>query len=216
MEPVPSPERTDDGGPVLLRVDSSPRSGSSTRLLTEAYVDAWSARHPDGRIVHHDLPALNLPHLGSTEMGAWFAEPAEHTELHELVLARSTGLIEDLLAADELVIGAPMWNLSIPSSLKCWIDHVVKAGRTISFGEHGPEGMVTARRAVVMCSRGSEYLPGSPAGALDQQEPYLRIILGFLGIADVRFVVAERQGPNYPDGATVLAAARAEAVDLVA
>ena len=201
---------------MLLQVDSSPRTGSTTSELTEAYVRAWLERHPDGIVTRHDLPALNLPHLNSTEMGAWFAEPSEHTDLHHLVLARSNTLIDDLLAADELVIGAPMWNFSIPSSLKAWIDHVTKAGRTIHFGPEGPVGGVTARRAVVVSSRGSEYRPGTPTAALDLQEPYLRLILGFLGIGDVRYVVVDHQGPNYADGAEQVERARTELVELAA
>ena len=148
----------DVGGPVLLQVDSSPRVGSVTNALTLAYVDAWNTSNPGGTVIRHDLPALNLPHLNATEMGAWFVDPQDHTELHSLVLARSNHLIDDLLSADEVVIGAPMWNFSIPSSLKAWIDHVTKAGRTINFGEHGPVGAVTAGRAVVVSSHGSEYL----------------------------------------------------------
>jgi FMN-dependent NADH-azoreductase len=201
---------------VLLQVDSSPRTGSATAALTAAYVAAWLDRHPDGVVRHHDLPALNLPHLNSTEMGAWFAEPSEHTDLHHLVLARSNQLIDDLLAADELVIGAPMWNFSIPSSLKAWIDHVTKAGRTIQFGPEGPVGNVTAGRAIVVSSRGSEYRPGTPTAGLDLQEPYLRLILGFLGIADVEYVVVDRQGPSYDDGPRIVEDARARLVALAA
>jgi FMN-dependent NADH-azoreductase len=197
-------------GPVLLHVDSSPRASSATRALTAAYVDAWLDHHPDGTVRRHDLPALNLPHLTATEMGAWFAPHDEHTELHRLVLARSDTLIDDVLAADEIVIGAPMWNFSIPSSLKAWIDHVTKAGRTLQFGPEGPYGVVTAARAVVVVSRGSEYGADMPTAALDHQVPYLRLILGFLGVEDVRVVALDGQGPSYPDAADTYAVAEAE------
>jgi FMN-dependent NADH-azoreductase len=197
-------------GPVLLHVDSSPRAASATRALTAAYVAAWLDSHPDGTVRRHDLPVLNLPHLNATEMGAWFASPDEHTDLHRLVLARSDTLIDDVLAADEIVVGAPMWNFSIPSSLKAWIDHVTKVGRTLRLGPEGPYGIVTAARAVVVVSRGSEYGPGLPTEALDHQVPYLRLILGFLGIRDVRVVTLDGQGPTYPDAAETFAVAEAE------
>ncbi|UDY37574.1 FMN-dependent NADH-azoreductase [Dermatobacter hominis] len=200
--------------PVLLQVDSSPRAGSVTNLLTAAYAEAWAAARPGATVLRHDLPRLNLPHLNATEMGAWFTEPDDHTDLHHLVLARSNDLIEDLLAADELVIGAPMWNFSIPSSLKAWIDHVTKAGRTITFGPDGPAGLVPARRAVVVSARGSDYRPGTPTAALDMQEPYLRLILGFLGIAEVRCVNVDRQGPSYPEAGDYIEGARAELLEL--
>lgn len=201
--PFPRSER------VLLRVDSSPRETSATRALTATYVAAWLEANPGGSVRQHDLPALNLPHLNATEMGAWFARPDEHTELHRLVLARSDTLIDDLLAADELVIGAPMWNFSIPSSLKAWIDHVTKAGRTLEFGPDGPYGVVPATRAVVLVSRGSEYGDAMPTAALDHQVPYLRLILGFLGIDDVHFVTLDGQGPTYADAADRFAVAEA-------
>jgi len=203
-------------GPVLLHVDSSPRGTSATRALTAAYVAAWRDLHPDGTVRRHDLPALDLPHLNATEMGAWFAPPDEHTDLHRLVLARSDNLIDDVLAADEIVIGAPMWNFSIPSSLKAWIDHITKAGRTLQFGPEGPYGVVPAARAVVVVSRGSEYGAETPTAALDHQVPYLRLILGFLGIEDVRVVTLDGQGPTYPDAAETFAAAEAEVRALAA
>ncbi|MFZ2013944.1 MAG: NAD(P)H-dependent oxidoreductase [Nocardioides sp.] len=204
---------TDEATRSLLRVTSSPRPGSVTNELTQAYAAAWSAARPGAQIVHHDLPSLDLPHLGAPEMGAWFTDDGDHTDLHRLVLARSSSLIDDLLAADELVIGAPMWNFSIPSNLKAWIDHVTKDGRTFQLGPHGPTGLVPARRAVVVSARGSDYRPGTRAESLDLQEPYLRLILGFLGITEVIVVNVDRQGPGYADAATHVEQARRRLLD---
>ena len=195
---------------VLLRVDSSPRASSATRSLTGVYAEAWLEANPGGHVVHHDLALLDLPHLGATEMGAWFADPGDHIDLHGLVLARSNALIDDVLAADEIIIGTPMWNFSIPSNLKAWIDHIVRAGRTIQFGADGPVGAVSAQRAIVVTSSGSDFRPGGPTATMDFQEPYLRQILGFIGLRDIRFIRADRQGPNWADGGEVLAAARSE------
>jgi FMN-dependent NADH-azoreductase len=197
-----------DRGPLLLQVTSSPRRDSVTNALSNAYADAWASMHPGSRVIRHDLPALDLPHLSATEMGAWFTDTCDHTDLHRLVLARSDALIEDLLAADEVVIGAPMWNFSIPSNLKAWIDHVTKEGKTFRFGPEGPVGMVPARRAVVVSARGSDYRPGTPTAPLDLQEPYLRLILGFLGIDHVEVINVDRQGPSYPDAADYAEEAR--------
>jgi FMN-dependent NADH-azoreductase len=200
--------------PVLLRVDSSPRAESVTRTLTSVYAEAWSAEHPDGRVIRHDLPTLDLPHLGANELGAWFTDPADHTDLHGIVLDRSNRLIDDVLAADEIVIGAPMWNFGIPSSLKAWIDHIVRAGRTVGFGDSGPIGTVQADRAIIVTSRGSDFRPGSPFEAADFQEPYLRQILGFIGLQNIEFVHADHQGPNWPDAGEVVTDARRQLVDL--
>lgn len=208
------PDEVAPGAGRLLRVTSSPRPGSVTNELTEAYAAAWTAATTGRQVIHHDLPNLDLPHLGAAQMGAWFAEHDDHTDLHRLVLARSNSLIQDLLAADELVIGAPMWNFSIPSNLKAWIDHVVKHGQTVRFGADGPTGLVRARRAIVVSARGSDYRPGSPTEGLDLQEPYLRLILGFLGIAEVIVVTVDRQGPAYDGTAGYVDAARSRLLDL--
>ena len=130
------------------------------------------------------------------------------------MLARSSSLIDDLLAADELIIGAPMWNFSIPSNLKAWIDHVTKDGRTVQFGAHGPEGLVPARRAVVVSARGSDYRPGTPTESLDLQEPYLRLILGFLGIPEVIVINVDCQGPRYGEARTYVDHARTRLLDV--
>ena len=195
----------------LLRVDASPNLAGASRTVTDAFVDAWQEAHPAGVVTQHDLVTLGLPHLGPTELGAWFTAPEQTNDLHSLVLARSNRLVDDLLAATELVIGAPMWNFSIPSSLKAWIDHVVRMGRTITMGEFAPVGIVTATRATVITSRGSDFRPGGPAAHLDFQEPYLRVVINFLGVPEVRFIHADHQGPNWPDAAEVVGAASADA-----
>jgi FMN-dependent NADH-azoreductase len=199
---------------TLLQVDASPRGGSATRQLTATFADAWLAANPGGEVVHHDLPVLNPPHLNATEMGAWFDDPTAHTDLHHLVLARSNDLIDDVLAADELVFGVPMWNFSIPSSLKAWIDHVVRAGRTFQYTATGVEGAVPARRAVVISSSGSDYSQGSPMEACNMVGSYLSLILGFIGVDQVEVVHVNRQGPTWPDADEALDAARVEVLGL--
>jgi FMN-dependent NADH-azoreductase len=199
---------------VLLRIDSSPRANSATRLLTSAYAQRWQEVHPGQEVRRHDLAVLNPPHLNAPEMGAWFDDPSTYTELHSLILARSNNLIDDVLDAEELVIGAPMWNFSIPSSLKAWLDHIVRVGRTIQPTDTGLEGIVPARRAVVLTASGSDYTVESPLATLNAVGPYMVQILTFLGIDEVRVLHAHCQGPHYPDAAEHLDRARAEAVAL--
>ena len=200
---------------MLLQVDASPRAGSATRELTATYAEAWLVANPGGTVVRHDLAVLNPPHLNATEMGAWFDDPTAHTDLHHLVLARSNDLIDDVLAATEIVFGVPMWNFSIPSSLKAWIDHVVRAGRTFQYTESGVAGAVPAHRAVVLSSSGSDYAEGSELEGANMVGSYLSLILGFIGIEQVDIVHVNRQGPTWPDAAASLAAARVEVLDLV-
>jgi len=106
-------------------------------------------------------------------------------------LELSQHAIDEFLAADVLVIGAPMYNFSIPSQLKAWIDRVAVAGKTFRYTENGPEGLAKGKKAIVISARGGMYGAGAPAAALDFQENYLRGVLGFLGITDVEFVRAE-------------------------
>jgi FMN-dependent NADH-azoreductase len=190
--------------------------------VSDAFVTGWKEANPGGTVTHHDLVELQLPHIGPVELGAWLTESQRGNDLESLVLARSNRLVDDLLAATELVISTPMWNFSIPSSLKAWIDHVIRLGRTVvrpdsvstdnvEMGEFAPVGAVTAARAIVITSRGGDWRPGGPAAHLDFQEPYLRSVISFLGIPDIRFIHADHQGPNWPDAADVLAAASAEA-----
>jgi FMN-dependent NADH-azoreductase len=199
---------------TLLHLDSSPRPGSVTRALTATFAEAWQAAHPDGTVIRHDLPALALPHLGADELDAWFVDPSTWTDPQRAVMATSERLIADLLVADTIVLGVPMWNFGIPSSLKAWFDHVIRAGRTIGFTEAGPVGLLESPRTIVVTARGSEYGATTPLAALDFQEPYLRTLLGFIGVGELTFVHAERQGPNYADGPAVIDAARATLLSL--
>jgi FMN-dependent NADH-azoreductase len=201
---------------TLLHVDASPRTGSVTRALTATFVEAWAAANPGGTVLRHDLVEIDPPHLGPDQMNAWFLDPATWSAEQQAFMAMSERLIDELLAADVVVIGAPMWNFGIPSSLKAWIDHIVRAGRTIGFSDAGPVGLLPSPRVIVVTGRGSEYAGDSPMAVLDFQEPYLRTILGFVGAGEITFVHAERQGPSYPDGADVVLAARERLVELAA
>lgn len=194
---------------TLLHIDSSARQGGSiSRQLTASFAQQWQAKNPGGKIVHRDLAAQALPHLSESMLGAYFtpadARSAEQAEL----ITQSDALVDELLAADTIVIGVPMYNFAPPSTLKAWIDHVFRAGRTFKYGDAGPVGLVTGKKAVIILSRGGKYSEG-PMEALDFQGKYLKGALGFIGITDVELVVAE--GVSMGEEAAKQAVASAEA-----
>jgi FMN-dependent NADH-azoreductase len=169
-------------------IESSARQdGSVSRELTQAFIAQWKAAHPEDSIQVRDLVRQSVPHLDETLLGGWMKPEAERTAAETQALARSNELTEEVLAADVLVLAAPMYNFAIPSTLKAWFDHVLRAGITFKYTETGPQGLLTGKRAYVLTARG-----GIHAGATsDHQEPYLRQVLAFIGISDVTFIHAE-------------------------
>jgi len=176
----------------LLQIDSSARTSSVTRRLTSRFAEEWRKNHPDGEVVRRDLSATALP-LITDDWSATQLEDSKLTPAQRSYLSTSDALIEELAAADTVVIGAPMYNFSIPSSLKAWIDHVVRIGKTVGYGPNGPQGLLTRKKVVVITSRGGAYEKGTAREAFDFQEPYLRHILGFIGLTDVTFIHVENQ-----------------------
>ncbi len=162
----------------LLHIDSSALGGNSiSRQLTAAVVEAWRKALPDLVVDYRDLDSEPVPHLtGASLAGTNEAEKAD---------AERT--LQQFLEADVLVIGAPMYNFTVPSTLKAWIDRIAVAGRTFRYTENGPEGLAGGKRVIVVSTRGGLHT-GAPT---DFQEPYLRQIFAFLGINDVEFVRAE-------------------------
>jgi len=175
----------------LLHIDSSVRQqGSLSRQLGGEFLAKWQAANPDGKIVTRDLAANPVPHLTEQMLGAYFT-PAEQRNAEQAhTIKTSDALVDELLAADTIVIGAPMYNFSVPSGLKAWIDHVARAGRTFKYGANGPEGLVHGKKVIVFVATGGVYSAG-PAAAYDHVTTYLRTVLGFLGMTDVSFIVAE-------------------------
>jgi FMN-dependent NADH-azoreductase len=162
----------------LLHLDSSVLgTQSASRELTAAVVAAWQAVHPRGTVAYRDLAADPLPHLDGAALAK--ADP--------VAAAEAERVLEQFLAADVVVVGAPMYNFSIPSQLKAWIDRVAVAGRTFRYTAKGPEGLAGGKRVVVASTRGGIH-GGTPS---DFVEPYLRQVFGFLGITDIEFVTAE-------------------------
>ena len=194
---------------TLLHIDSSARSGGSiSRQLTASFAQQWQAKNPGGKVVHRDLAANALPHLSESLLGAYFTPADARSAEQAEVIKQSDALVDELLAADTIVIGVPMYNFAPPSTLKAWIDHVFRAGRTFSYTETGPVGLVKGKKAVIILSRGGKYSEG-PMEALDFQGKYLKSALGFIGITDVELVVVE--GVSMGEEAAKQAVASAEA-----
>ncbi|MBA1196930.1 FMN-dependent NADH-azoreductase [Pseudomonas plecoglossicida] len=172
---------------VLIIESSARQQDSVSRQLTRDFIQQWQAAHPGDQINLRDVAANPLPHLNADLLGGWM-KPAEQRSMPEQeAFERSNQLTDELLAADVLVMAAPMYNFTIPSTLKAWLDHVLRAGITFKYTPTGPQGLLQGKRAIVLTARG-----GIHAGAgSDHQEPYLRQAMAFIGIHDVEFIHAE-------------------------
>ena len=201
----------------LLHIDSSILGeASASRAVSRALVAAWSAAHPDTAIMSRDLAASLPPHMTADLVTGLATEPDRRTPAQAAAVALSDTLIAEAEAADVIVIGAPMYNFSIPSTLKAWIDHVVRVQRTVRYTAEGQvEGLLTGKRVFVVASRGGIYSEG-PRQAFDFQEPYLRTILGFVGLTDTTFIRVEGLGMGPEAAAEGLARAHRMVAELVA
>lgn len=170
---------------TVLHIDSSARkTGSISRDLTAQVVARLGAE----TVLHRDL-STPLPLLDETWIGANFTAPEERTESQKDVLALSDQLIQEISQADTLVIGVPIYNFAIPTTLKAWIDQIARAGVTFRYTENGPEGLLTGKRAILVVASG-----GTEAGSdIDYASRYLRHMLGFIGITEVEVVAADQQ-----------------------
>ncbi len=177
----------------LLHIDSSILGAHSvSRQLTRDIVSQWRASHPGTVVDYLDLAVDTPNHLSADSIG-FRAAPgvAPLTEVQERENAVSEALVSQLLAADVIVLGAPLYNFSIPSQLKAWIDRIAQPGRTFTYTDKGPKGLATGKTVIIASSRGGSYSTTEAGRALEHQESYLQTVLGFIGITDVRFVRAE-------------------------
>jgi FMN-dependent NADH-azoreductase len=178
--------------PALLRVDSSPLGGehSISRQLTANFVEQWRRSHPDGKVITRDLAATKLPLVNAEWIGAAHSPEQNLTGDQRNALAVSDALIAELQAADEYVFGIAMHNFSIPSVLKLWIDQIVRAGKTFSYENGAPNGLLRNKKATFLVASGGVYEQGTPMAAMNFVEPYLRAMFGFVGVTDTTFINA--------------------------
>ena len=192
---------------TILHLDSSAKSqGSVTRELTADAITSLKKQHPDAKVIYRDLTKNPLPHISPEYLGGIFAggELANHE-----TVKLSDKLLEELFAADILVIGAPVYNFGVPSQLKSWIDYIARAGKTFNYTAEGPKGLITGKRAIVAIASGGVYSSG-PMTSYDHVGSYLTQILGFLGITDVAIARAEKQAFGTEAASTEIAHAKQE------
>lgn len=175
----------------LLHIDSSILgAGSVSRTLSSAIVAAQRAQHPGLQVSYRDLAAEPVGHLSGAHLAAGQGAVPEDATL-AADFDDGVAVLEAFLAADIVVVGAPMYNFSIPTQLKAWIDRLAIAGRTFRYTEKGPKGLAGGKTVIIASSRGGFYGEGTPTAFLDHQETYLRGVFNFFGITDVRFIRAE-------------------------
>jgi FMN-dependent NADH-azoreductase len=176
----------------ILFVTSSLMGETSTSRKLAGELLA-TVNHPEATVVERHLTPETIPHISRELLTALGTPEATRSETQRQALELADRLIEEVEAADTIVIASPMYNFSVPSTLKAWIDHIARAGRTFRYSVNGPEGLLKDKKLYVVASRGGYYAGGAPAQGMDFQEPYLRALFGFLGIRDVTFIHVEGQ-----------------------
>ncbi len=180
--------------PTLLHITVSPRGNHSiSRQLGAAAVHEWREHNPAGGVIERDLAKTSLSFVDSEWIAGAFSPPERQTEGHRRAIASSDELISELQQADEIILDTPMYNFAIPAALKAWIDHVVRAGKTFRYTSAGrPEGLLAGKniKALVIIASGGKYTGDPELAGLDYEAPYLRFVLGFMGITNVRFIQA--------------------------
>ena len=177
--------------PKLLHIDSSPLGEASvSRHLTNEFVQSWKLANPDGKIITRDLTTTPIaPVTGAWVAAAYTPEDSRTPEQRQL-LALSDTLIAELQSADEYVFGVPMHNFGVPSSIKLWIDQIARAGKTFSYVDGAPAGLLKGKRASFLLTSGGVYDAGTAMASFNFVEPYLRTVFGFLGVTETTFLNA--------------------------
>ncbi|MFJ5060093.1 FMN-dependent NADH-azoreductase [Streptomyces nigra] len=199
---------------TLLHIDSSvfPAGTSSSRTVTDAFRRTWEEQHPGGTVIHRDLAAHPAPHISAAAHTAGFADPATHSPEQAAAFAERVKLIEELESADAVLVGAPMYNLTIPSTLKAWLDNVILVGRTV-----GEDASLKGTPVTVVASRGGTYGPGTPREGYEYVQNYLSAIFTDFFGADLTFIVPELTmapaDPKMADLVPLFEASRERALD---
>jgi len=176
---------------TLLRIDSSPLGENSiSRRLTNEFVEQWKQLHPEGEVITRDLNTLDLRPIDAEWIGASYTPESARTARQKEVLSLSDKLVDELERADEYVLGVPMHNFFVPSTLKLWIDQVARAGKTFAYTAAGPNGLLKGKKATFIIASAGDYSPNTPRASMNFIEPYLRSVFGFIGVTDTAFVTA--------------------------
>ena len=176
---------------TLLHIDSSPLYGRSvSRELTAAFVTHWKASHPEGRVVDRDLNATAIPPVTAEWVGAVYTPENARSPQQKALLWLSDSLLAELEQADEYVFGVPMHNFGVPSVLKLWIDQIARVGRTFSYADGKPKGLLIGKKVTFIIAAGGIYDAQTQMASFNFVEPYLRSVFGFLGLTDATFLTA--------------------------
>lgn len=177
--------------PTLLHLDSSPMGEASvSRHLTNEYVQQWKKANPDGKVIRRDVTTTSIPTVTAAYVGAMYTPADQLSEEQKQLTALSDTLIAELEEADEYVIGVPMHNFGIPAALKLWIDQIARVNKTFSYATGAPVGLLTNKKAIILAATGGIYDAGTAMASFNFVDPYLRTVLGFLGVTDVTVQVA--------------------------
>jgi FMN-dependent NADH-azoreductase len=177
--------------PKLLHIDSSPLYGHSvSRELTSTFVNQWKSSHPGAPLIERDLTSTFIPPINAAWVTAVYTPEDARTPEQKEALTLSDSLIAELFDADEYVIGVPMHNFGVPSVLKLWIDQIARVNKTFSYATGTPVGLLTGKKATFVIATGGIYDAGTQMASYDHVEPYLRTVLGFLGVTDVKVITA--------------------------
>jgi FMN-dependent NADH-azoreductase len=197
----------------LLQIRTSIFSGQGqSNLLSDAFVAAWRENHANSEVVVRDFASEPVPHLDGEGFQAFLAREGERSAEQQVRIDYSDSLINELKAADVIVIGLPMYNLGVPSMLKAYFDHIARAGVTFRYTENGPQGLLSGKKVYIFATRGGRYF-GTP---LDTQTDFVRNFLGLIGITDVEIVYAEGLNMGEDSKAAGLADAQSETARILA
>lgn len=190
---------------TLLQINSSifGDAGHSSQLAQQ-FVSAWQAAHPEATVITRDIGREPIPHLDANRFGALLSKPEQRTPEQQQVVDYADALLEEVRRADVIVLGLPMYNFGVPSSLKAYFDHLARAGVTFRYTENGPVGLLGGKKVYVFAARGGVYA-GTPA---DSQTDYVRAFLTFIGLGDIEFVYAERLNMGEDNKQTALQTAQ--------
>jgi FMN-dependent NADH-azoreductase len=198
----------------ILNITSSPRGNASYSIkLANILIEKLRAVYPDAIVTTHDLAATPFKHLEEAHLVSFNTPADNHTDEDKEAIRHSDQAIKEIMEADILIIGAPMYNFGVPSALKAWIDHIVRAKKTFSYSEKGAEGLIKGKKIYLAVATGGIYSAGA-ASSIDFVVPYLKMILGFIGMTDITVLRAE--GIAMPDMQAVALEKAMEAVEVQA